>query len=138
MRRTARGCAVDPHPGRHWCGEAANQLRVVTPYCLPDLHLTQGQLDERYAVRRALKDGPGSEDEALERLVRAPHGVWRALAPERQGGLARTGGERTLAWARRGGHHVAQVWAPDGAPRFVTDGFRESLPAVRPHSGPWG
>ena len=34
-------------------------------------------------------------------------------------------GERTLAMAQRFVHHVAQVLAPDCAPLFLTDGFRE-------------
>jgi hypothetical protein len=34
-------------------------------------------------------------------------------------------------------HHVAQVVAPDCAPLFLTDGFREYLTALLTHSGHW-
>src|SRR5262249_1129986 len=34
-------------------------------------------------------------------------------------------------------HHVAQVLAPDCAPLFVTDGFREYLTALLTHYGQW-
>jgi hypothetical protein len=45
-------------------------------------------------------------------------------------------GDRTLALAQRFGHQVAQVLAPDGAPLCLTAGLRESLTALRTHSGP--
>ena len=34
-------------------------------------------------------------------------------------------------------HHVAQVLAPDCAPLFLTDGFREYLTALLTHYGQW-
>jgi hypothetical protein len=46
-------------------------------------------------------------------------------------------GDRTLAMAQRVVHHVAQVLAPDCAPLFVTDGFREYLTALLTHYGQW-
>ena len=46
-------------------------------------------------------------------------------------------GDRTLAMAQRVVHHVAQVLAPDCAPLFVTDGFRESMTALLTHYGYW-
>ena len=46
-------------------------------------------------------------------------------------------GERTQAMAQRFVHHVAQVLAPDGAPLFVTDGFRAYLTALLSHYGHW-
>jgi len=46
-------------------------------------------------------------------------------------------GERTLAMAQRVVHHVAQVLAPDCAPLFLTDGFREYLTALLTHYGQW-
>src|SRR5207245_403624 len=46
-------------------------------------------------------------------------------------------GDRTLAMAQRVVHHVAQVLAPDCAPLFLTDGFREYLTALLTHYGQW-
>src|SRR5262249_17404078 len=40
---------------------------------------------------------------------------------------------RTLAMAQGMGHQVAQVLAPDCVPLFLTDGFRESMTALRTH-----
>src|SRR4029079_6148862 len=39
--------------------------------------------------------------------------------------------------AQRVVHHVAQVLAPDCAPLFLTDGFREYLTALLTHYGDW-
>jgi hypothetical protein len=47
-------------------------------------------------------------------------------------------GERTLAMAQRVVHHVAQGLAPDCAPLFLTDGFREYLTALLTHYGSCG
>ena len=46
-------------------------------------------------------------------------------------------GERTRARAQRFVHHIVQVLAPDCAPLFVTDGFREYLTALLTHYGQW-
>ena len=51
--------------------------------------------------------------------------------------LAMDVGERTLAIAQRVVHHVAQLLAPDCAPLFLTDGFREYLTALLTHYGQW-
>src|SRR3989442_12848935 len=40
--------------------------------------------------------------------------------------------------AQRVVHQVAQVLAPDCAPLFLTDGFREYLTALLTHYGQWG
>src|SRR6266446_8932279 len=137
IRATARVFEVDPNTVLGWLVEAAEQLRAFSQYFLHDLHLTQVQLDELYAVLSALKDGTVSEAEAIERLERSPHWVWTAMAPESKLLLSIDVGERTLAMAQRVVHHVAQVLAPDCAPLFVTDGFREYLTALLTHYGPW-
>jgi len=44
-------------------------------------------------------------------------------------------GEHTLAMAQRLVHQLTQVLAPDCAPLFLTDGFREYLTALVTHYG---
>src|SRR5438876_7302671 len=51
--------------------------------------------------------------------------------------LALDVGDRTRAIAQRLVHHVAQVLAPDCAPLFLTDGFREYMTALLTHYGHW-
>jgi hypothetical protein len=46
-------------------------------------------------------------------------------------------GARTLAMTQRFVHHVTQVLAPDCAPLFLTDGFREYGTALLTHYGYW-
>src|SRR5919197_5978927 len=81
IRATARVFEVAPNTVLHWLIEAAEQLRAFSAYFLCPLHLEQLQLDELYAVLRALKAGEISEDEAISRLERAPSWVWTAMDP---------------------------------------------------------
>jgi hypothetical protein len=75
IRATSRVFEVDPNTVLGWLVEAAEQLRAFAQYFLHNLHLTQVQLDELYAVLSALKEGTVSEAEAVERLERSPHWV---------------------------------------------------------------
>jgi IS1 family transposase len=95
------------------------------------------QLDELFALLSAVKVGEVSEAEAIERLERSPQWVWVAMDPESKLLLAIDVGDRTRAMAQRLVHHVAQVLAPDCAPLFLTDGFREYMTALLTHYGQW-
>jgi len=117
--------------------EATDQLQAFSCYFLHDLLLTQVQLDELYAVLSALKDGKGSEAEAIERLSRSPHWVWVAMDPESKVLLTIDVGARTLAMAQGVVHQVAQLLAPDCVPLFLTDGFKEYITALLTHYGQW-
>src|SRR5437764_13868850 len=101
------------------------------------MHVNQVQLDELFAPLSTVKEGEVSESEAITRLERTPQWVWVALDPESKVLLAIDVGDRTLAMAQRVVHHVAQVLAPDCAPLFLTDGFREYLTALLTHHGHW-
>src|SRR5438128_4301253 len=137
IRGTARVFEVDPNTVLQWLVEAAEQLRAFSQHFLHDLRVRQVQLDELFALLSAVKDGAVSEAEAVERLERAPHWVWVAMDPESKLLLAIDVGNRTLAMAQRFVHHVTQVLAPDCAPLFLTDGFREYLTALLTHYGHW-
>jgi hypothetical protein len=112
-RGPARVFEIAPSTVLHWLMEAAEQLRAFAPYFLSDLHLTQVQLDELYAVLHGLKEGTGSEAGAIERLSRSPYWVWAAIDPESKLLLTIDVGERSAAMAQRVGHQVAQVLGPD-------------------------
>src|SRR5688572_13930319 len=94
-------------------------------------------MDELCAVLSAVKEGEVTEAEAIKRLSRAPHWVWVAMDPVCKLMLAVDVGERTLAMAQRLVHQVTQVLAPDCAPLFLTDGFREYVTALVGHYGQW-
>src|SRR5499433_1012323 len=84
-----------------------------------------------------VKDGEISAAKAIKRLSRSPHWVWVAIDPVTKLLVALDVGERTLAVTQRFVHHVAQVLAPDCAPLFLTDGFREYMTALLTHYGHW-
>jgi len=137
IRATARVFEVAPNTVLGWLVEAAEQLTAFSAYFLCELHVTQLQLDELYAVLSAVKEGTLREAKAIKRLSRSPHWVWVAIDPVTKLLVAIDVGERTLAMAQRFVHHVTQVLAPDCAPLFLTDGFREYLTALLTHFGHW-
>ena len=137
IRSTARVFEADPNTVLGWLVEAADQLQAFSTYFLHDLHISQVQLDELYAVLHAVKDGTVSEAEAIERLEPSPHWVWVAMDPESKVLLTMDVGERTLAMAQRMVHQVVQVLAPGCVPLFLTDGLREYMTALLAHYGHW-
>ena len=137
IRATARVFEVAPNTVLQWLVEAAEQLHAFSAYFLCEVHVEQLQLDELYAVLSAVKDGDLSEAKAIKRLSRSPHWVWVAIDPVTKLLVAIDVGERTQAIAQRFVHHIAQVLAPDCAPLFLTDGFREYMTALLTHYGHW-
>jgi hypothetical protein len=137
IRATARVFEVDPNTVLHWLVEAAEQLRAFSAYFLCDLHLEQLQLDELYAILRAVKDGDLSEDEAIRRLERSPYWVWTAMDPTSKLLVVVTVGGRTLAMAQRVVHQVTRVLAPGCVPLLLTDGLKDYGTALLTHFGSW-
>src|SRR5499433_3111494 len=137
IRGTARVFEVEAHTVLQWLVDAAEQLRAFSQHFLHDVRVKQVQLDELFALLSAVKDGAVSEADAIERLERMSQWVWVAMDPESKLLLAVDVGDRTLAMAQRVVHHVAQVLAPDCAPLFLTDGFREYMTALLTHYGQW-
>jgi IS1 family transposase len=137
IRSTAGVFEVAPNTVLGWLVEAAEQLQAFAAYFLHDLHLSQVQLDELYAVLCAVKDGIVSEAEAIERLERSPHWGWVAMDPESKVLLTMDVGERTLAMAQRVVHQVVQILAPGCVPLFLTDSLRKYMTALLAHYGQW-
>ena len=137
IRGTARVFEVEAKTVLQWLVEAAEQLRAFSQHFLRDVRVQQVQLDELFALLSAVRAGTVSETDAIERLERAPQWVWGAMDPESKLLLALDVGARTLAMAQRVVHQVARVLAPDCAPLFLTDGFREYLTALLTHYGQW-
>src|SRR5882724_9582029 len=137
IRGTARVFEVYPNTVLQWLVEAAEQLQAFSRHVLHDVRVQQVQLDELFALLSAVKDHEVSAAEAIERLERSSQWVWVAMDPESKLLLTLEVGDRTLAMAQRVVHQVAQVLAPDCAPLFLTDGFREYLAALLTHYGHW-
>jgi transposase-like protein len=137
IRAVARVFEVDPNTVLAWLVEAADHLKAFSQYVLHDVRVTQVQLDELYALLRAVKAGEVSETEALTRLSRSPHWVWVAIDPVTKLLLTIDVGDRTLAMAQSVVHQVVQVLAPGCVPLFLTDGFKEYTTALLAHFGQW-
>ena len=137
IRATARVFEVDVNTVLHWLVEAAEQRRAFSAYFLCDLHLEQLQLDELYAVLRALKAGEISEDAAIKRLERSPSWVWTVMDPRSKLLVVVDVGTRTLAMAQRVVHQVTHVLAPGCVPLCLTDGLKEYATALLTHFGQW-
>ena len=137
IRATARVFEVDANTVLQWLVEAAEQLQAFTRYFLCDVHVTQLQLDELYAVIRGLKNGQISEEDALKRLEPARPWVWTAIDPVSKLLLAIEVGPRTVEMAQRVVHQVAQRLAPGCMPAWFSDGFKGYLPAILGHFGVW-
>ena len=137
IRAVARVFEVDPNTVLQWLVETADHLKAFSQYFLHDVRVTQVQLDELYALLRAVKEGEVSEAEALTRLSRSPHWVWVAIDPVTKLLLTIDVGDRTLAMAQSVVHQVVQVLASGCVPLFLTDGFKEYATALLTHSGQW-
>jgi IS1 family transposase/transposase-like protein len=137
IRAVARVFEVDPNTVLVWLIEASGHAAAFSRHFLHDVHVSQIQLDELFALLSAVKAGEVSEVEAIERLSRSPHWVWAAIDPVTKLLLTIDVGERTLAMAQRMVHHVAQVLAPGCVPLFLTDGFKEYMTALLTHFGQW-
>jgi hypothetical protein len=109
IRAVARVFEVDPNTGLGWRVAAAEQLETFARSFLCEVHSGQVHLAALYAVLRAVKDGEGSEDAAIEGLERAPQWVWGALDPVTKRLVTIDVGERPLALAQHGVHPVTQV-----------------------------
>jgi IS1 family transposase len=137
IRAVARAFEVDPNTVLQWLVEAADHLKAFSHFFLHDVHVTQVQLDELFALLSAVKEDGISETEAVARLSRSPHGVWVAMDPITKLLLTLDVGDRTLAMAQRVVHQVVQVLAPGCVPLFLTDGFKEYTTALLTHYGQW-
>jgi IS1 family transposase len=128
---------IDANTVLQWLVEAAEQLQAFSDYFLRELHIHQVQLDELYAVLRAVRNGDLSEAEAVEQLSRSPYWVWTAVEPETKLLLCVRVGERTLAMAQAVLHQIAGLLAPGCVPLFLSDGYAHYLTAIVTHFGCW-
>jgi len=137
IRAVARVFGVDPNTVLAWLVDVAEHATAFSRYFLRDVHVTQVQLDELFALLSAVKAGEVSDAEAIQRLSRSPHWVWAAIDPVTKLLLTIDVGDRTLAMAQRVVHQVMQVLAPGWAPLFLTDGLKEYMMALLTHYGQW-
>ena len=110
----ASGCGPGVRSGPQYGADVGGRSHRPAPGLLAALSarraVTQVQLDELYALLRAVRDGEVSEATALTRLARSLAGSgWRLIRSQLL--LAWTSGDRTLAMAQRSSIRWAGVGA---------------------------
>lgn len=130
LQATARIFGVDPNTVLACLVRAAEHMEAVSRFLIHDLHLTQVQVDELWAL---VPDG-----EAAEGKTRHRHSwVWTALDPQSKLWLATVVGDRSLACAQRLIHAVMLVLAPGVLPLFLSDQLAHYATALLTHFGHW-
>lgn len=127
IQATARVFDVEPDTVQDWLNQAAEHMEAVSRYMLHDLHLTQVQLDELWALL----------GKRQERSTRNSRWVWTASDPASKLLLAFVVGDRSLSMAQLLIHAVVQVLAPDCVPLFTTDQWAPYATALLTHFGHW-
>jgi IS1 family transposase len=137
IRAVARIFETDPNTVLTWLVEAAEHLEAFSQSYLHDVYAEHIQMDVLFALLSAVKESEITEAKAIQCLSRSPYWVWVAMEPVSKLIVAWDVGPRTQAMAQRLVHQVMQVLAPECAPLFLTDGFREYLIALVTHYGQW-
>ena len=126
-RKVARVYKVDKDTVLGWLADAAVHSEAVLGYMLHDLHLSEVQMDELYALLSEMR-GEGERGRCW---------VWAAIDPISKLILALEVGDRRLAMAQRLVHGVVSVLAPGVVPLFVTDQLAAYAKALLTHFGCW-
>jgi IS1 family transposase len=127
-RKVARIYEVDKDTVFGWLVEAAAHSEAVIGYIMHNLHLTQVQMDELYALLNGIR----GEDEG-----RSCCWVWVATDPLSKLLLAIEVGDRSLDMAQQLVHAVVGVLAPGIVPLFLTDQLAAYGKALLTHFGCW-
>ena len=127
IRATARVFEVKPNTVQDWLDQASKHMETVSRYLLHDLHLTQVQVDELWALmgKRQKKD------------KRNANWVWVALDPVSKLFLAFVVGDRSLSTAQLLIHAVVGVLALGCVPLFISDQWMPYATALLTHFGYW-
>jgi hypothetical protein len=113
--QVARIFEVDVNTVLGWLGEASGHVRAVSRYLLHELHVTQVQLDELYALL-GVREEEGESAKGTSRRGKRRHcWLWGAIDAESKLLVAVEIGDRSLQTAQRVVHVVATVLAPGGS-----------------------
>jgi IS1 family transposase/transposase-like protein len=132
LQATARVFGVDPHTVKACLVRAAGQMDAVSHYLIHDLHLTQVQVDELWAL---VQDGDLPEAASLRRHPCA--WVWAAVDPLSKLLLATEVGDRSGQYAQLLIHAVVLTLAPGVVPLFLSDQWAPYATALLTHFGHW-
>jgi IS1 family transposase len=126
MRKTARIFGLDPNTVQTWLRQAAEHMEAVSHYLIHDLHLTQVQVDELWALL-GKRSGEGRHKLWVWVGVDAVSKLW----------LASIIGDRSQACAQRLIHAIVLLLAPGCLPLFTSDQWSAYAAALLTHFGQW-
>lgn len=128
IRKTARIFDLDPNTVETWLKEAAEHSEAVSHYLLYDLHLTQAQVDELWALLGKRNDN--HEERSTRWIwvgVDAPTKLW----------LATVVGDRSQTCAQLLIRAIVLLLAPGCVPLFTSDQWSAYTAALLTHFGHW-
>lgn len=134
IRATARVFEVDPNTIETWLGQAAEHMEAISHYLIHDLHLTQVQVDELWAL---LGRHDGEDQNQSAKRKRAVRWVWAGIDPTSKLLLACVVGGRSVETAQLLIHLIAALLASDCIPLFMSDQWAPYATALLTHFGHW-
>lgn len=132
IRATARVFEVDPNTVETWLRQAAEHMKAISHYLLHDLHLTQVQVDELWALL-GKRDVAGQN----QKKSRAVRWVWAGIDPVSKLLLAYVVGDRSVEMAQFLIHLIAGLLVPGCIPLFMSDQWASYATALLTHFGHW-
>jgi IS1 family transposase/transposase-like protein len=132
IRATARVFDLDPDTVKEWLRQAAEHMAAVSHYLIHDLHLTQVQVDELWALL-----GQQDVNEQSQQKQRAKRWVWVGTDPVSKLMLAFVVGDRSLVCAQLLIHAIVCLLAPGCMPLFLSDQWSSYATALLTHFGHW-
>ena len=132
IRATARVFDVDPNTIETWLHQAAEHMEAVSHYLIHNLHLSQVQVDEMWALL-GRRDTEGQS----QQKCRAVRWVWAGIDPISKLMLACVVGGRSVETAQLLIHLIVSLLAPGCMPLFLSDQWAPYATALLTHFGHW-
>jgi IS1 family transposase len=130
IRATGRVFELDPNTVEDWLRQAAGHMEMVSRYLIHDLHLSQVQVDELWALL-----GERDTDEQSQQKKRAKRWVWTGIDAVSKLWLDTVIGDRSQACAQTLIHAIARLLAPGCLPLFISDQWSAYGTALLTHFG---
>ncbi len=135
LHSIARVFQVEPDTVKACLVRGAEQMEAVSSYLIRDLHLSQVQVDELWALVQSW--GQDEEASAEPKTRRSQSWVWAGIDPDSKLLLATVVGGRTLQYAQLLIHAIVLVLAPGVVPLFLSDQLPHYTTAILTHFGHW-
>jgi len=135
LHSIARVFKVKPDTVKACLVRAADQMEAVSSYLIRDLHLSQVQVDELWALVHSWGEQEEANPEAKARRRQA--WVWAGIDPDSKLLLGTVVGGRSLEYAQLLIHAIVLVLAPGVVPLFLSDQLPHYTTAILTHFGHW-